>query len=362
MAQTPAPPLDPEAARLPSPVVRPDLDVTILVQQPMPDAFSPAPTVAVLVRAAALRLAAAGADSPSLDAELLMGAALGVDRVGVLAYGDAPVGAAAAVVFEGYVARRERGEPVAYIRGFREFHGQAIVTDARALIPRPETELLVDEALAAIVARLTVAPRPAGAPRPARAPDLRVADVGTGSGAIAIALVAALRKRHMDEHVTVVAVDVSPEALDLARENAVGHGVADRMLFREGDLLPAGDAPYAVICANLPYVATDAMDHLAPDLSFEPRLALDGGPDGLDIIRRLLERLPAVLEADGVALLEIGWDQGETVVAAVAGLLPGWRCSVQPDLAGLPRLARVERPAPVAPGGAPSTRGKAAPE
>ncbi|HYO43824.1 MAG TPA: HemK/PrmC family methyltransferase, partial [Candidatus Limnocylindrales bacterium] len=255
-------------------------------------------TVARLVRTAADRLAAAGSESPRLDAELLMGFALGVDRVGVLAHPDAPAGAGAEGTFEACLARREAGEPIAYIRGFREFHGLAIGTDRRALIPRPETELLVDEALAAITARLTAAPRPDGTP------PLRIADVGTGTGAIAVSLVAALRKRRMDAHVTVVAVDISPDALDLARENAACHGVADRMAFREGDLLPVGDAPYGVICANLPYVATRDLAGLAKDLSFEPRLALDGGPDGLDEIRRLLERLPKVLEPDGVALLE----------------------------------------------------------
>jgi release factor glutamine methyltransferase len=296
-------------------------------------------TVAELVRRGAERLGAAGSESPRLDAELLMGFTLGIDRVGVLAHPDAPAGSGAAAAFEGYVARREAGEPVAYIRGFREFHGQAIATDPRALIPRPETELLVDEALAAIVARLTVAPRPDGTP------PLRVADVGTGTGAIAVSLVAALRTRRMDAHVRLVAVDISPDALDLARENAVGHGVADHMAFREGDLLPVGDAPYAVICANLPYVRTEAMDGLAKALSFEPRLALDGGPDGLHEIRRLLDRLPTVLEADGVALLEIGSDQGESIVAAVAAILPAWRCVVVTDLAGLPRIARVEPPA-----------------
>jgi release factor glutamine methyltransferase len=302
----------------------------------MPDTTD---TVAGLVGRAADRLAVAGSASARLDAELLLGFALGVDRVGVLAHPEAPVPSGAAGAFEGYVARRERGEPVAYIRGFREFHGQAIATDARALIPRPETELLVDEAIAEVTARLVRSPRAAGAP------PLRLADIGTGSGAIAVALIAALRKRRMDEHVTLVAVDISPDALDLARENAAGHGVADRMHFREGDLLPIGDTPYALICANLPYVATAALDGLARDLSFEPRLALDGGGDGLDEIRRLLDRLPKILEPDGVALLEIGSDQGEAVPAVVADLLPGWRCSVLDDLAGLPRLARIERPA-----------------
>lgn len=303
----------------------------------MPDA---APTVAGLVARAAERLAASGSTSPRLDAELLMATALGVDRTGVIAHGTAPAGPGAVALFEGYVARREQGEPVAYIRGFREFHGLAIATDARALIPRPETELLVDEAIAAVAARLTVAPRGTGSP------PLRVADVGTGTGAIAVALLAALRKRKMDEHVLVVAVDLWPDALDLARENAVGHGVADRMRFREADLLPVGDVPYDVICANLPYVGTGELPELARDLAYEPVMALDGGLDGLDVIRRLLERLPSVLEPGGVALFEIGADQEAAIGEAAAAILPdGWWCTVMRDLAGLPRLARVGPPA-----------------
>ncbi len=238
-------------------------------------------TVSLLVDGAADRLAAAGSGSPRLDAELLLAHVLGVDRTGVIAHPDAPVGHEAQARFEAEVARREAGEPVAYIRGFREFHGLAIATDSRALIPRPETELLVDAAVAEVAARLTRAARPAGAPA------LRVADVGAGSGAIAIALLAALRARQMADHVLVVATDVAPAALDLARENAVGHGLADRMVFLEADLLPpAVDPPYAVVCANLPYVATAQMDSLARDLSFEPRIALGGD----DVRHTLAER------------------------------------------------------------------------
>ena len=295
-------------------------------------------TVASLVRDAAARLTASGSGSPRLDAELLLGHVLGVDRTGVIAHPEALVGIGSQERYEADVARREAGEPVAYIRGFREFHGLAISTDARALIPRPETELLVDAAVADVTARLTAAARAPGTPA------LRIADVGTGSGAIALAILATLRTRRMAEHVMVVATDLSPVALDLARENAVGHGLADRMVFVEADLLPpVVDPPYAVVCANLPYVATAQMDGLARDLSFEPRSALDGGPDGLDIVRRLLDRLPDALSPGGAAYLEIGADQGEAVVAATAEHLPGWRVSVQTDLAGLPRLARVDR-------------------
>ena len=243
--------------------------------------------------------------------------------------------------FEALVVRREQGEPVAYLRGFREFHGLAISTDDRALIPRPETELLVDAAIDAVSVRLTAVPRDVGSP------PLRVADVGTGSGAIAVAFPAALRRHKMAEQVLADAVDVSGEALQLARENAASHAVADRMTFTVGDLLPErAMPPYAVICANLPYVATGDLAGLARDLAFEPRAALDGGPDGMGVIRRLLDLLPGALAADGVALLEIGADQGEGIVRETAARLPGWRCDVVADLAGLPRLARSSRRRP----------------
>jgi len=211
------------------------------------------------------------------------------------------------------------------------------VTDARALIPRPETELLVDAAVEEIAHRL------AGAPRAAGAPALRVADVGTGTGAIAVSLVTALRRRRMAEEVLAIAIDVSEDALQLARENAVGHGVADRLIFVAADLLPYHvDPPYAVILANLPYVPTGEIPGLAPELSYEPALALDGGPDGLDVVRRLLDGLPRTLAPDGVAFLEIGAGHGDAIAAEVALRLPGWRCRVTNDVAGLPRLARIE--------------------
>jgi release factor glutamine methyltransferase len=303
----------------------------------MLDAGAPT-TVSALVRDAVERIAAAGSGSPRLDAELLVGHALGIDRTGVLAHPDAPVGPGARATLEASVRRREAGEPVAYIRGFREFHGLALATDARALIPRPETELLVDSALAEVTARLTAAPRAAGTPA------LRIADVGTGCGAIALAILASLRGRRMAGQVLVIATDASPDALDLARENAVGHGLADRLVFVEADLLPpVVEPPYAVVCANLPYVASGAIAGLARELAHEPRSALDGGPDGLDLMRRLLDRLPGALAPGGVAFLEIGADQEPGVTAAVADRLPGWTCRVTPDLAGLPRLARVER-------------------
>ena len=152
--------------------------------------------------------------------------------------------------------------------------------------------------------------------------------MGTGTGAIAISLLAALRRRKMDDQVLVIAIDVSTDALQLARENAVGHGVADRMVFVAADLLPYHvEPPYAVVCANLPYVPSGDLPQLSPELAFEPPSALDGGPDGLDVVRRLIDRLPSVTERGGVAFLEIGADQGDAVVARGRGPAPRARAA-----------------------------------
>jgi release factor glutamine methyltransferase len=188
--------------------------------------------------------------------------------------------------------------------------------------------------------RLTLAPRPVGAQ------PIRVADVGTGSGTIAVALAAALRKRKALGDVEIIATDISPEALQLARENAVGHGVADRLRFVEADLLPpVVSFPFDVMLANLPYIPTGDIATLPVAASFEPRIALDGGTDGLVEIRRLVERLPEVVAEGSTTLLEIGADQGDAVEALVTERLPGWTCSVARDLSGMPRVARIDRPA-----------------
>lgn len=294
-------------------------------------------TVDALIRDALNRLRLAGADAPRLDAELLLGHILGIDRAGVLAHPEAPVGDAAAARFNEALIRREAGEPVAYVRGMREFFGLAFATDERALIPRPETERVVELAEIEIARRLT------SAPQSPEAPAIRVADVGTGSGAIAVALAVRLRSRRMLDEVDILAIDDAADALDLAKENAVGHAVGDRLRFAEADLIPLTETPFDLILANLPYVASGALADLPAPVTFEPRHALDGGGDGLDVIRRLVAILPEVLEARGVAFLEIGADQGASIVAVVDALPGGWTCVVEPDLAGLPRVARVER-------------------
>jgi release factor glutamine methyltransferase len=255
----------------------------------------------------------------------------------VLAHPEAPVGADAARRYLTDIERRSAGEPVAYIRGIKEFYGLAFHVDQRALIPRPETERLVELAEAEVRRRL-------GLGGVAREP-LRIVDVGTGSGAIAVALAVAVRRIGAADAVAITSTESSPDALDLAKENAVSHGVADLIAFTAVDLLPEDSAggSFDLVLANLPYVRHDAMAGLPLATSFEPAVALDGGTDGLEVIGRLLARLPDALAPDGSALLEIGADQGEAIAALVVDRLPGWACTVEVDLAGLPRVARISR-------------------
>jgi release factor glutamine methyltransferase len=300
---------------------------------------TPVETTAALLREGVERLREAGSETPRLDAELLLGDAVGVGRTVILAHPDAPVGADAAARYRADLERRAAGEPVAYLRGLKEFYGLAFSVDRRALIPRPESERLVELADAEVMHRLSAAPRSAGSP------PIRVVDVGTGSGAIAVALAVVLRRRGAIGFVEIFATDLSSDALEVARENAVGHAVADAVTFQEADLLPgAGDAVvrFDLVLANLPYVRHDAIAGLPVAASFEPVMALDGGVDGLALVSRLLEQLPGALADGGVALLEIGADQGEAIVECCGERLPGWSCLVETDLAGLPRVARIE--------------------
>jgi release factor glutamine methyltransferase len=135
----------------------------------------------------------------------------------------------------------------------------------------------------------------------------------------------------------------------LARENAVAHAIGDRIDMAVADLLPGATGPFDVLLANLPYVSSSAMADLPRATTFEPRVALDGGSDGLAVIDRLVERLPGDLAPDGIALLEIGGDQRESVLELVGRRLPGWTCTIELDLGGLPRVARIEPPAQLAP-------------
>lgn len=288
------------------------------------------------------QLSESGSGTARLDAEVLLAHVLGVERATLLAHPEARLGEAQAARYAAGLERRARGEPVAYIRGLKEFYGLAYAVDDRVLIPRPETEALVDLALERIRGDLSAAPRP-----PGTTPYL-VWDVGTGSGAVAIALAHELRRRRYGRAVSFFISDISPEALALAVENAVSHGLADLVTFAPGDLLAVDPGPgraVELLVANLPYIPTGSIAGLPVAARFEPRLALDGGPDGLALVRRLLPGLRQAVAPGGCALLEIGADQAAAVEHAVSDALPGWPCSIHPDLGGAPRVLRLERPA-----------------
>lgn len=269
----------------------------------MPEVAS-RPTVAVAVQTAAQRLADAGCDTPRLDAELLLGFVLGVDRARLVLDAADRLSPVDERAFDGVVARRVAREPVAYITGVREFRRLALAVDSRVLIPRSETELLVEQAVAGVRSGASVV------------------DVGTGSGAVALAL--------KDERpdVSVVGVDVSADAVDAARANARRLGLD--VSFVVGDLLPAG-RPDAVV-ANLPYVRDG--ERLEPEIArYEPDVALFGGDDGLDVVRRLVGQLDAV----PFAALEIGAGQAGLVSALLrdAGFAS---VRAERDLAGIERV------------------------
>ena len=296
--------------------------------------------VGELLTAATDRIASAGSETARLDAEVLLAHVLGVDRSRLAAYPETVLSTGQIERYQAHVARRQSGEPVAYIRGIKEFYGTAISVDRRVLIPRPETETLVELALARITADLT------GAPRGAQAEPYLVWDVGTGSGAIGVAIGNELRRRRYGDAVRFFASDISGDARDVATINVVSQGLAHLFTFAEGDLLdvaPLPPRPVDLLLANLPYIASDTVPALPVAASFEPLVALDGGADGLALIRRLLAGLADALAPAGAALLEIGSDQVEPMTQATAALLPGWSCAIHPDLSGSPRVAQLER-------------------
>jgi release factor glutamine methyltransferase len=295
-------------------------------------------TVGVLLRDATERLRASGSESARLDAELLLGHVMRVDRASLLASSDVSVGADHVSRFEDFVARRQQGEPVAYIRGLKEFYGLAISVDGRALIPRPETELLVEIGMARLRYMLTERLRPRGGE------PLLVWDVGTGSGAICVSLAVEARRRRYERDVRFRATDSSVETIELAVVNAVSHGVADLVDFAVADLAELSGASAAdILLANLPYVPSATVPKLPIAASFEPVQALDGGPDGLDVIRRLLTQLEDAVAPTGIALLEIGAGQADALRDAARDSVPDWTVSFHDDLSGVPRVAELTR-------------------
>lgn len=293
----------------------------------------------VLVEATA-RLHESGSETARLDAELLLGQVLGIDRSALAAHPEAVLSTGHQDAYEQALRRREAGEPVAYIRGIKEFYGAAITVDARVLIPRPETEALASLAIERVRDDLT------GSPRGRGDDPYLVWDIGTGSGAIPVAIGLELRRRGYGDAVHFHVSDLSGDARDVAKVNVVSHGLAHLFTFSEGDLLDVAPTPRQqvdLLVANLPYIPSAALPGLPVAVSFEPALALDGGPDGLGVVRRLLPGLPDALAPAGAALLEIGGDQSGLMTQLATELLPGWTCTIHPDLSGSPRVAMLER-------------------
>jgi release factor glutamine methyltransferase len=294
----------------------------------MSSILRPPTSVGENLRRATLALEAAGVDSPRLTAEVLLTHVLRLTRTQLLSRPEQNIPSDALAHFDRLMQRAAAGEPLAYLIGRREFCGLDFFVNAQVLIPRPETELLVDLALRSLSA---------GAGKKDGLQPVRILDVGTGSGCIAVTLAVRLPSAH------VTALDASPEALAVARHNAERYKVAERVTILRSDLLSALHAPfpaYDLICANLPYVPSDELRQL-PVARYEPHPALDGGPDGLDVIRRFLLEAPRAVASRGRVLLEIGAAQGATVSELACAAFPEGRVEVRQDLAGLDRIVSV---------------------
>ncbi len=275
------------------------------------------------LREATRLLTEAGSDEAALESELLMMHTLGADRAHLYQRLADELPVAAEADFRELLARRLRHEPAAYLTGHREFFGLEFEVTPAAIIPRPETETLVELALA--FARGL----PAGG-------ALTVADVGAGCGAIAVAMAHALPDAR------VIAIDISEEALALASRNAKRHGVAARIRFAHGDLLAPLRRPVDIIAANLPDVRTADWQDCPPEMrEHEPRAGLDGGPDGLREIRRLLTQAPDCLRPGGALFAEIGDEQGEAARQAARESFPEAEIRIEKDLAGRDRVLVV---------------------
>ena len=261
-------------------------------------------------------LADRGVENPRLNAEHLLAHALGLKRMELYLQFDRPLTESERAPLRDLVKRRGAREPLQHVLGTAEFHGRTFTCDKRALVPRSETEQLVELALEMAKDK----------------PAATILDIGTGSGVIALTIALELPSA------TLHATDLSPDALALAAENAARHALTDRIVFHQADLLPPDDTRFDLIIANLPYIAAEEIASLSPEVRHDPASALDGGTDGLDLIRRLIETAPDRLAPGGALLLEIGLGQAD----AVNTLLSARKfrdISVRPDYQNIPRFA-----------------------
>jgi release factor glutamine methyltransferase len=257
-----------------------------------------------------------GVEQPRLSIEHLLADSLGKKRIELYLEFDRSLSALELEPLREKVRRRAEGEPLQHLLGHWDFYGRTFKTDKRALIPRPETERLVDTLLKEVTKG---------------EPSTRLVDVGTGSGVLAITL--ALERPELE----VFALDLSEEALALARENAERLGVLDRVAFRRSDLLEGIEGPFHWVVANLPYIPTSDLNGLQREVKYDPGLALDGGKDGLTIIKRLIESVPGKIASNGMIALEIGQGQSQRVLGFLAD--HNYRdISIKKDYQGVERL------------------------
>ncbi|KPK93461.1 MAG: hypothetical protein AMJ88_07900 [Anaerolineae bacterium SM23_ 63] len=260
-------------------------------------------------------------DTPDLDTQLLLSEVLGQTRTWILTHPDVEFEGTQSQTFLRDLARCEAGEALPYVLGWWEFYGRRFQLTPEVLIPRPETELLIEEALLFLRTH----------------PDRRMAvDIGTGCGCIAVNLAAEI------PDLNIVATDIEVGALRIARNNACDHHVFSQMWFVQADLLSPLKASFDLICANLPYIPSEELVDLVVARR-EPRSALDGGEDGLQIIDRLMVQIPDLLAPRGRVLLEIGADQAEAVQTIVQNAIPASIVEVLQDLAGRDRLLMIDR-------------------
>jgi release factor glutamine methyltransferase len=291
--------------------------------------------VRTALKEAMARLRAADVPSHTLSAELLLMHALGRDRTWLYTNAESVLDARDAEAYFALVERRAAGEPTQYLTGKQEFWGLEFEVTPAVLIPRPETEHVIEVALERLGARGIRIDMITGAP----SPRLRVADVGTGSGCIAVALAREL------PHAEITATDISAVALDVARRNAARHTVADHVRFIECDLLTGIlGAPFDLIVSNPPYVARKESASLAREVrDHEPHAALFGGPTGVEIYARLIEQAGALLGPGGILVLELGYNSADEVRKMFHVQRHWANASVTNDLAGIPRVLAAGR-------------------
>jgi release factor glutamine methyltransferase len=263
-------------------------------------------------------LVANNIDDAPLEGELLLRQALDLSRVQLYQSLESELSLKQQDILELLIERRLKGEPAAYIIGHREFYGLDFCVDPRVLIPRPESELLVEKLLSLAKNRI----------------EPVIADIGTGCGAIAISLALNLPQAK------IYASDISAPALEVARVNCQKHGVADRIRLLYGDMLEPLPEPVDFIVANMPYVKNSALDARG----FEPFLALNGGTDGIEKIRQLCHQVTSKLRPEGYLLLEIGQGQKGSVISLLLSLFPLVKIEITPDLSSIDRLVSMLLP------------------